>query len=173
MLGKKILWLTMFVFIIQCIYGQNYSAQTWTILYKKSVSLKEKREKVKQMVDIATPEFENLIVDILTDQVTIPEYTGSIDKKMYEEWVNYTVIIAGKLKMKKTSPALKKLYTRIQSPRLKGDIVYNIGLIGNKEDMPYLLDELKVFNTTQKAGKLAGREEILAGLLKAVDLYKD
>jgi hypothetical protein len=173
MLKKKILWLVMLIFAAESIFSQNYSAQTWTILYKKSVSLKEKREKTKQMVDIATPEFENLIMDILREQTDITAFTGSQDKKIYEEWVSYSVTIAAKLKLKNTSPLLKKLYSRIDSPKLKGDIILSIGKIENKEDMPYLVNELNLFNTTQKAGKLAGKDEIVIGLINALDIYKD
>jgi hypothetical protein len=174
MLSKKLLCIVLIlIFVIADIFPQNYSAKTWEILYKKSISIKEKREKVKQMSDVATPEFENLILYILKEEVDMPYITNSQDRKIYEEWVNYTIMMAGNLKLKNTNTILKTLYQKIDTLKLKGDIAYNIGKIENKEDIPYLVIELNNNNSAQKAGKLAGREELVVRLIEALTFYKD
>ena len=137
---------TLVFFTISSLYGQN--VKVWDTLYKQSKSVKDRRDRISQISDTANSDFAPLIYNILQEQL---EYVLSNDvqeKKYYDEWVSIAVGIASRLKIEKVSDMFRSLYQKVQTPRIKGDVM--VALV--KQDISqvdFINNELRVFNELQ------------------------
>lgn len=164
------LFIVLFV-VISMSFGQD--AKTWKILYSQAKTIKEKRDKVIKMAEVANAEFNNLVFDILQEEVEYALEQDVQEKKYFDEWVINTVNLATKLKVPNIASQLKALYQKIDTPRLKGDLMVSMGKTLDKSLLDFINNELRVFNELQKAGGIKGKEDIVDGVVKALDSFKD
>ncbi|OHD15643.1 MAG: hypothetical protein A2086_13775 [Spirochaetes bacterium GWD1_27_9] len=172
---KKFIYLIVsFLIVTGLLFSQTTtSVKGWEILYKQARDVKEKKEKVQQMSDIATKEFEKLIYSILQEEVEYALTKNPQEIKYFEEWVYYTILLVGKLEFKNTGNLLKALYIKVENPRYKGEIALVIGKVGATDLIGFLNNELRVYNDLQKNGKIIGKEETVDGLIRALTIFKD
>lgn len=162
---------TLVFFTISSLYGQN--VKVWDTLYKQSKSVKDRRDRISQISDTANSDFAPLIYNILQEQL---EYVLSNDvqeKKYYDEWVSIAVGIASRLKIEKVSDMFRSLYQKVQTPRIKGDVMVALGKTGDISQVDFINNELRVFNELQKSGGIKGKEDIVDGTIKALEYLKD
>lgn len=169
---KKAFFYLILFFIFCNIYSQG-SAKLWTKLYRQARSIKQKRDKVKEMSEIATNEFQSLIMDILEEQISYGAEKVFYRKKDHEEWIYYTSVIVGNLKLKDGAVKLSKLIDHVENPVMKGEMFYTIAKTDNKNLLPWLNQKLKEYNLEHELGRIGNREPVVYGLLKALDLFKN
>ncbi len=152
-------------------FTQNVKA--WEILYKQSKTIKDKKEKILQITETANEDFAPLIFNILQEQVEFVPVNDAQEKKYYDEWVMNTVTIATRINVKNVSSMLKTLYQKVITPRYKGDIMVAMGKTQDKEIVDFINNELRVFNDLQKAGNIKGKEDIVDGVIRSLELLKE
>jgi hypothetical protein len=160
-------------FFLSSLYSKEKVTEMWTSLYKKSVTLAEKKQKMEQIANIATTDFTDLIKDALTEEAGYPPITDPKERKTLNELIYKTFSIAEKLKMPLPISLFENLYYRLDESRYKGELIFTMGKLGDKAMIPWLNNEMNNMNKLQKNGEILGKEEIVEGLVRALTLYKD
>lgn len=161
------------IFFSVSLFSQTNSVKTWSILYKKSLSIAEKKNKIIQIASIATTDFSDFIKDVLTEEADYPEIKDIKERKTFNEWVYNTILIADTLKITAATPLLQRLYFKVDEPRYKGEIIFTIGKLGDRSTIPWLNAEMNVMNDLHRDGKIKGKEEIVDGLVRSLSLFHD
>jgi hypothetical protein len=154
-------------------FGKSGESELWKTLYQQAYTVKEKRDKVKQMRGVADENFEELIISILQEQAVFPVSQNAQEKRAFEEWVFHTILLAGDLKFNSAAPWLKKIYKNTSNQQLQGEILYSIGKTGNRDLIPWLNSELYTFNLKHQNGQFMGKDELIYGMVAAMKLFAD
>ncbi len=171
---RKFILLTVF-FIMHLYLFSQADPKFWENLYKKSETLKEKYQMTKDIYNSAVNGFENIIEQILIEQAGYSIETKTPEeKRIYDEWVFYSVSTVDKINAKVGSEEMKKIFYKINNFRYKGKIIYTIGKIGNKDYLPWMNEQLKIINLKQRKGQYKDdMGELLFNILKALEFYND
>lgn len=173
----KNVFIRSFVFFLLIIQTSFVIGQTkvdmWESLYKDSKSIKEKRDMMKKISERATKEFDELIQYALREEAVFPLRKTRPELPLFEEWVYYTLVSAKNIKINKGSDQLKLIYRKVENPLYRGEILYAIGMIGDKSYLPWLNSLLIDINNNHRNGDFKGEEENLYGLIKGLEFYKD
>ncbi|HBD96005.1 MAG: hypothetical protein A2015_16530 [Spirochaetes bacterium GWF1_31_7] len=142
-------------------------------IYNQARNLVEKKEKMKAIYEVADDTYKTLVIDILDEQLNYGKERNKGLVKDYEEWIYYSSMTAGKLKISEAAPKMKVLFTYLQNSIIRGTVVYSIGLTKNKDMLPWINLLLTDLNDLHRVGKIRGNEEMVIGTIKALAEFKD
>lgn len=150
-------------------------AGTWGTLYKHAVSMKDKRDKAKELYDIADESFKDITIYILREQDNYGIERSWFRRKDYEEWIMYTARTAAKLGIEEAAPYIMTLYDRLETSLYKGVLLESIGQTKNEIVVPWLNEIFRVINNSNREGKTRPEDEeiMLFGLLKSIRVFND
>ncbi|MCK4796492.1 MAG: hypothetical protein KAT05_03880 [Spirochaetes bacterium] len=173
-MNNKITCFLIFFILISTysLLGQR-SPKLWGELYQNSKTIKQKKDIIVNIYDVATKDFEVLILIIFQDIFEHPDTKMALKKLYFEESVYYLTLMMNKLDIKTKSAQLKLLYERINNPLYKGEILAVIGKSGDKNLLPWLNELLKKMNIDHRIGKFYNQQDTLYGLIKALGYYND
>lgn len=170
---RYLTYLTIFLLLITVnSYGQS-QVKLWRILYDQAKTIKQKRDKIKEIEQVATAEFSDLILDILDEQVSYGDEKRGFWKRDHEEWLHYTGRVVGKLKLKEGAPRLKILVDYIENPIFAGEMYHDIAKTGDPQFVPWFNSKLAYYNEQHFEGNIKGKEPIVNGLLNAIREFKE
>jgi hypothetical protein len=149
------------------------SVKNWENLYKQANTMKSKKELFDKIKNVANKDFDDFLLTVLQDQIDEALPRAVQDRKYFEDWVYTTITIEETIKNPKSGPLLKLLYEKITTVRYKGEILFAIGAVGNRDLIPFLNDELRKFNDLQRNAKTTGKDEAVEGCIKAMMFFKD
>ena len=152
------------------------TARYYENMYKHAKKMKEKRNLVKEMYKDIIEDYAPIISNIIDEQ-----YNYGIEKdknsfKDYEEWIYYTAMCAGSLKLSNKSEQLKTIYTYVKTPIYMGTIAHVLALTGDKDGvLPWLNEHLREMNMMVRkgSGSISYKEEIVEGILLGMKEFKD
>ncbi len=168
---KGTLLFIFFIFNIISIYPSDNNFEFLKTLYLQASNLRERQKVLKEMNKFATDEFKDFIMGIIIDQSNYSY--GILELKDYEDWVIETARIAGKLKIGNASTYLEKIYGKVKSPIIKGEIILQIAETGDKSYLGWFNNLLHEINDLHKYKKYKEREEIVQGLVIGIGLFGD
>jgi hypothetical protein len=133
------------------------TAKYYENMYSFAKKMKEKRDLVKRVYkDIGEGEGENyapLISKIIDEQYNYGVEQDKNSFKDYEEWIYYTAMCAGALKLNNKAAQLKTIYTYVKSPIYLGTIAHVLALTGAKDEvLPWLNEHLREMNMMVRKG---------------------
>jgi len=172
MLKKSIVFIIM-SFLTIGLFSQSTNAKTWANLYKKAISIAEKKQKMDQIFNVANQDFEGFVKDVLIEQIDYPVPKEVKEKKIYNELIFKTIQLAEKLKITGASGSIKTLYYKIDELNYRGEILYILGKLGDKSILPWLISEMGIANDLHRNGKSAGKYDIVDGAIKGLSFFKD
>ncbi|MEE1289571.1 MAG: hypothetical protein UHW86_00915 [Spirochaetota bacterium] len=156
------------------------TAKYYENMYSFAKKMKEKRDLVKRVYkDIGEGEGENyapLISKIIDEQYNYGVEQDKNSFKDYEEWIYYTAMCAGALKLNNKAAQLKTIYTYVKSPIYLGTIAHVLALTGAKDEvLPWLNEHLREMNMMVRKGSggIGYKEEIVEGILLGMKEFKD
>lgn len=170
---KYLTYLAIFLIVVTANSYSQGNVKLWKTLYGQAKTVKQKRDKIKEIEKIATEDFTDLILDILDEQVSYGDENRGFWKRDHEEWLYYTGKIVGRLKISEGAPKLKTLITFLDNSIYIGEMYHDIAKTGNKEMLPWLNSRLGYYNEQHYEGNIKGKEPIVNGLLNAIREFKD
>ncbi|MCH5149406.1 MAG: hypothetical protein J1G30_01955 [Spirochaetales bacterium] len=156
--------------------AKERSANYYKTMYSMARKMKEKRDLVKEMYKNIKEDYAPIISDIIDEQYNYGVERDKNSFKDYEEWIYYTAMSAGALKLSDKAEKLKTIYSYLKTPIYIGTVAHVLALTGAKDEvLPWLNEHLREMNLMVKkgTGKIAYREEIAEGLLLGAKEFKD
>lgn len=141
-------------------------------LYRQASRLKEKRDKVKNIYEASDESFKSLVIEILDEQLNYGVERNRTQRRDHEDWIYYTAMTAGKLRIPEAAPKMQTLFTYIENSIIRGTLLHCIGLTKNEDMIPWLNLLLTDFNDQHRIGRIRGSEEMVIGVLKALSEFK-
>ncbi len=170
---NKLFGIALFMFITATFLFSAQDVNYHRKIYNETTNLVEKKEKLKEIYAVADETYKTLVIDILDEQLNYGKERNKALVKDYEEWIYYSSLIAGKLKISEAAPKIKILFTYLQNSLIRGNVIYCIGLTKNKEMLPWINLLLTDLNDLHRVGKIRGSEEMVIGTIKALGEFKD
>lgn len=156
--------------------AKKRSANYYKMMYGNARKMKEKCNLVKDIYKNIEDDYAPIISDIIDEQYNYGVERDKNSFKDYEEWIYYTAMSAGSLKLSGQAEKLKTIYTYLKTPIYIGTVAHVIALTGTKEEvLPWINEHLREMNTMVKkgSGSISYKEEIVEGLLFGAKEFKD
>lgn len=171
-INKSATILVLIIFVGTALFGAR-DANYYKKMYRLAVDMKEKRDKVKEINSVADESYKDLILEILDEQINHGRERNASIRRDFEEWIYYSTLTAGKIRIPEAAIKLKTLYPYIDNPIYKGTIALSMGMTKNKEILPWLNELLKDLNDKHRKGEMKGNEEIVFGTISALSEFND
>ena len=156
--------------------AKERSAKYYETMYKSAIRMKEKRNLVKEMYKNIKDDYAQIISNIIDEQYNYGVEKDKNSFKDYEEWIYYTAMCAGTLKLSGKVEKLKAMYSYVKTPIYMGTIAHVLALTGAKDEvLPWLNEHLREMNTMVRkgSGSIGYKEEIVEGILLGMKEFKD
>lgn len=144
-------------------------------MYHTAKSIQEKRDLMKELNSEVNDSYISFLTKVIDEQLNYGIEKNKNLLKDYEEWLSYTALAAGKIKLTDCSQKLKQIYSYARSPVCKGLILRSIGMMEAQDQLPWLNQLLKEFNLLHKEGKggIRFQESTVYELIQALRVFKD
>lgn len=156
--------------------AKEKTANYYKVMYANARKMKEKRNLVKEMYKNIKEDYAPIISNIIDEQYNYGIERDKNSFKDYEEWIYYTAMSAGVLKLSDKVEKLKAIYLYLKTPIYMGTVAHVLALTGAKDEvLPWLNEHLYEMNimTRKGSGNISYKEEIVEGLLLGTKEFKD
>lgn len=156
--------------------AKERSANYYKVMYGNARKMKEKRNLVKEMYKNIKEDYAPIISDIIDEQYNYGVERDKNSFKDYEEWIYYTAMSAGSLKLPGKAEKFKTIYSYLKTPIYMGTVAHVISLTGTKDEaLPWLNEHLREMNIMVRkgSGSIGYKEEIVEGILRGTKEFKD
>ena len=96
---NKLFGIALFMFITATFLFSAQDVNYHKKIYNETTNLIEKKEKLKEIYAVADDTYKTLVIDILDEQLNYGKERNKALVKDYEEWIYYSSMTAGKLKI--------------------------------------------------------------------------